>query len=58
MTDAVLINTLKQTNNELKQIRRDLKLMRETLQRMAPPPRTLNIPDLETFGEMMEEEEE
>ena len=58
VTDAVLINTLKQTNNELKQIRRDLKLMRETLQRMAPPPRELDIPDLETYCEMLEEGEE
>lgn len=51
MTDPAAIRVLKDMLKEM-------SLMRKAIQRMAPPPRELDIPDLETFGEMLEEEED
>ena len=42
----------------LKDMLKEMTLMRKAIQRIAPPPRELDIPDLETFGEMLEEGEE
>lgn len=57
MSDIGLLNTLKETNKGLRRIHRELTLLREAIQRMAPPPSELDIPDLETYGEMLEEAE-
>ena len=51
MTDPAVIRVLKDMLKEL-------ALLREAIQRMAPPPRELDIPDLETYGEMLEEGED
>lgn len=58
MSDTGLLNTLKEINKTLRRIHREATLLREAIQRMAPPPRGLDIPDLETYGEMLEEAED
>lgn len=51
MTDPAAIRVLKDMLKEM-------TLMRKAIQRMAPPPRELDIPDLETYCEMLEEGED
>ena len=51
MTDPAVIRVLKDMLKEM-------TLMRKAIQRMAPPPRELDIPDLETYCEMLEEGED
>jgi len=53
-----LVNRHKEHDKNLRRIVREMTLLREAIQRMAPPPRELDIPDLETYCEMLEEGED
>ena len=53
MSDYYMAEAIK----TLKQISRELKLIRQSVQRLAPEPNRIDVPDLETYCEQFEEDE-